>query len=113
MPRVRLQADANPAVPLGSPSAAAPGPNPDHAPASDTRPLDAEPLPGADASMIEAFLRLPEAVVIVDGNGTIVWGNPSAERIFERTLETWVGQSALDLVHPDDLEFALRSLSTG
>ena len=62
--------------------------------------------------MVEAFLLLPDAVVIVDGNGTIVWGNRSAERLFGRTLEDWVGQSGLDLVHPDDHEFALRSLST-
>jgi diguanylate cyclase (GGDEF)-like protein/PAS domain S-box-containing protein len=62
--------------------------------------------------MVEAFLQLPDAVVIVDRNGTIVWGNPSAERLFERKLEDWAGNSSLDLVHPDDLEFALRSLST-
>jgi diguanylate cyclase (GGDEF)-like protein/PAS domain S-box-containing protein len=45
-------------------------------------------------------------------NGVIVWGNPSAERLFERSLEDWAGQSGLDLVHPDDHEFALRSLTT-
>ena len=47
---------------------------------------------------------------MVDGAGNVVWGNPSAERMFERSLEDWRGQSGLALVHPDDQEFVLRSL---
>ena len=54
--------------------------------------------------MANAFEHLPDAVVIVDGTGNIVWGNHSAERLFERTLDEWKGQSGLDLVHPDDHE---------
>ncbi len=74
----------------------------------------AAPPTSADelGSIAGAFLSLPDAVVIVDRAGTIVWGNRSAERIFERTVEDWVGQSGLDLLHPDDQELALRSLST-
>jgi diguanylate cyclase (GGDEF)-like protein/PAS domain S-box-containing protein len=63
-------------------------------------------------SMANAFVNLPDAVVIVDGTGTIVWGNRSAERLFERTLDDWMGQSGLDLVHPADQEFVLRSLTS-
>jgi diguanylate cyclase (GGDEF)-like protein/PAS domain S-box-containing protein len=83
-------------------------------PPEEHTPAASDTVPGPDphASLVEAFLHLPDAVVIVDLNGTIVWGNPSAERIFERTLEAWAGQSSLDLVHPDDQEFALRSLSS-
>ncbi|HEY1651712.1 MAG TPA: EAL domain-containing protein [Acidimicrobiales bacterium] len=62
--------------------------------------------------MVEAFLGLPDAVVLVDGAGSIVWGNRSAERMFERSVDDWLGQSGLDLVHPDDQEFVLRSLSS-
>ena len=62
--------------------------------------------------MADAFENLPDAVVIVDGTGNIVWGNHSAERLFERTLDDWRGKSGFDLVHPDDHELALRSLST-
>ena len=61
-------------------------------------------------SMVEAFVHLPDAIVLVDGAGTIVWGNRSAERIFERSLGDWQGHSGLDLVHPDDQELVLRSL---
>jgi diguanylate cyclase (GGDEF)-like protein/PAS domain S-box-containing protein len=62
--------------------------------------------------MADAFLHLPDAVVLVDGNGTVIWGNKSAERIFGRPVSEVVGQSGLDLVHPDDHEFVLRSLSS-
>jgi diguanylate cyclase (GGDEF)-like protein/PAS domain S-box-containing protein len=62
--------------------------------------------------MADAFLHLPDAVVLVDGNGTILWGNVAAERIFGRSLQEWVGRSGIDLVHPDDHEFVLRSLGT-
>ena len=62
--------------------------------------------------MVDTFLRLPDAIVLVDDEGTIVWGNRAAERIFERSARDWVGESGLDLVHPDDQEFVLRSLGT-
>ncbi|HEX3334515.1 MAG TPA: EAL domain-containing protein [Acidimicrobiales bacterium] len=76
-------------------------------------PLGETPSPGEELGpMVEAFLNLPDGVVMVDGTGTVVWANRSAERIFERRLEDWVGRSGLDLVHPDDQEFVLRSLST-
>jgi diguanylate cyclase (GGDEF)-like protein/PAS domain S-box-containing protein len=60
----------------------------------------------------DAFVKLPDAVVIVDASATIVWGNLAAERLFERTVNDWVGESGFDLVHPDDMQFVLRSLST-
>ncbi len=41
-----------------------------------------------------------------------MWGNRSAERIFGRSLDDWIGHSGLDLVHPDDHELTLRSLSS-
>ncbi len=60
----------------------------------------------------DAFLNLPDAIVMVDGEGTIVWGNRSAERTFGRSLDDVVGRSGFDLVHPDDHELTLRSLSS-
>ncbi|HWF16565.1 MAG TPA: EAL domain-containing protein [Acidimicrobiales bacterium] len=61
--------------------------------------------------MVDAFLGLPDAIVLVDGAGTIVWANRSAERTLERELDDWIGRSGLDLVHPDDHELVLRSLA--
>ncbi len=68
--------------------------------------------PDERGAMADAFENLPDAVVIVDGTGNIVWGNYAAERLFERRLDDWKGQSGFDLMHPDDHELALRSLST-
>ncbi len=61
--------------------------------------------------MVNAFLGLPDAVVVVDGADTIVWANRVAERMFGRERDDWIGQSILDLVHPDDHERILRSLA--
>ncbi len=80
------------------------------------RELKAAPEPGWPVdepdAVVEAFLRLPDAIVMVDPDGNIVWGNPSAERMFERSIGDTVGRPGLDLVHPDDQELVLRSLST-
>ncbi len=109
MLRDRLQRDAD------ASTDAVPRRQPDHSPA---RRRHDQPEPGPSTrnarpgDMAEAFLHLPDAVVLVDGSGSIVWGNVAAERIFGRSLQEWVGRSGLDLVHPDDHEFVLRSLAS-
>ncbi len=62
--------------------------------------------------LAEVFLQLPDGIIMVDGAGQVVWANRSAERILELSLEDWLGQSGLDLVHPDDHELVFRSLTT-
>jgi diguanylate cyclase (GGDEF)-like protein/PAS domain S-box-containing protein len=81
----------------------------------------AEALPGAasspggpldDIALLEVLVDLPEAVVVVDPECQVLWGNRAAEVFFGRTLDSSVGMSGFDLVHPDDMEFALLSLAT-
>ncbi len=55
---------------------------------------------------------LPDSVIIVDARGQILWANRTAESLFPETLADSIGTSGLDLVHPDDLEFVLRSLAS-
>ena len=55
---------------------------------------------------------LPDAVIIIDAQGCLRWANRTAESLAGRSAEDWIGESGLDLVHPDDLEFVLRSLSS-
>jgi len=57
-------------------------------------------------------LELPDAVVVADGQGNLIWGNPAAERIFGMANSDIVGTSALELLHPEDLELALASLAS-
>jgi diguanylate cyclase (GGDEF)-like protein/PAS domain S-box-containing protein len=57
-------------------------------------------------------LELPDAVVVADAYGTLLWGNPAAERIFGVTSVDIAGTNALDLLHPEDREMALASLES-
>jgi diguanylate cyclase (GGDEF)-like protein/PAS domain S-box-containing protein len=61
------------------------------------------------ARLLNAF---PEIVVVLDAQGNLLWANQLAEELFEVTLESAIGMSAIGLVHPDDLEIVLRSLET-
>ena len=63
-------------------------------------------------SLAGAMLKLPDSVVIVDEEGNVAWGNSSAQRLFGRSLADGVGISGLSLVHPDDQELVLRSLTS-
>jgi diguanylate cyclase (GGDEF)-like protein/PAS domain S-box-containing protein len=57
-------------------------------------------------------LELPDAVVVADADGNLIWGNPAAERIFGVTTAEIEGTNALDLLHPEDHELALTSLES-
>jgi diguanylate cyclase (GGDEF)-like protein/PAS domain S-box-containing protein len=77
-----------------------------------TTPVEAPPSIEDVASFAGAMLKLPDSVVIVDENGNVAWANSAAQRLFGRSLADWVGVSGLTLVHPDDQELVLRSLTT-
>ena len=64
------------------------------------------------ASLAGALLKFPDSVVIVDEEGNVAWGNSSAQELFGRSLSEGVGISGLSLVHPDDQELVLRSLTS-
>jgi len=68
---------------------------------------EARPAVAADV-----FDQLPDAVVVIDGAATVVRGNRAAARIVGRPAAEFIGSSALDLVHPDDLALAALSLSS-
>lgn len=60
----------------------------------------------------ELFDQLPDAVVVIDSAGTVVRANRAAGRIMGRPVDGFIGNSGLDLVHPDDLALAALSLSS-
>ena len=47
--------------------------------------------------------RSMDMVIVIDGEGTAIYANPTAERLTGYRLEDFEGRSAIDLVHPDDL----------
>jgi len=55
---------------------------------------------------------LPDVVIVLDPQGLVQWGNRAAEGLFGRTLQDSIGLPALDLVHPEDVELVLRSLTS-
>lgn len=49
-----------------------------------------------------AAYGLPDAVIVVDRAGDVVWANPAAHRMFGVVPEPGVRIAGLDFVHPDD-----------
>lgn len=66
----------------------------------------------SDHRLSRLLEELPETVVVLGSVGTVLWANAAAESMFGRSLESMIGVSAIDLVHPDDLELALLSLES-
>ncbi len=56
--------------------------------------------------------RLPDATVLIDTSGVVQWANLAAEKRLGRPRADWIGDSCLELIHPDDLETALLSMSS-
>jgi PAS domain S-box-containing protein len=70
------------------------------------------------AHLSELFVRVPEAVVMVDRDFRIRRVNPEFTRIFEYTAEDAIGQGIKELITPDDLQeeaegFLYRMFETG
>jgi len=65
-----------------------------------------------DRRLARLLNSFPEIVVVLDGQGNVLWANDLAQELFGRSLEDAIGMSGIDLVHPDDLEIVLRSLET-
>jgi diguanylate cyclase (GGDEF)-like protein/PAS domain S-box-containing protein len=55
---------------------------------------------------------LPDALVVIDQMGGVLWTNDAAERLFGRTTAELVGTNALDVVHGDDKELAGVALTS-
>ena len=68
-------------------------------------------VPAAEVAhdLIEA---LPDAVVVLDAQFRMAWANRRALQALGRTVAEVTGVSALEVLHPDDVELALRSMGT-
>jgi diguanylate cyclase (GGDEF)-like protein/PAS domain S-box-containing protein len=63
-------------------------------------------------SLVRLLDELPDAVIVIDAHGIVQWVNRTAGTLFGRPSADAVGVTGLDLVHPDDLEMVLLSLSS-
>ncbi len=73
--------------------------------------MQQDPQPTA-ITLVDLFDRLPDAVVVIDGAGSVVRANQAAGRVMGAPASTFVGTSGFDLVHPDDLQLAALSLAS-
>ncbi len=72
---------------------------------------DSPPSHAIDGLLADERIRLlldasVDGVMILDGDGRMVWSSPSAERLLERTSAELRAVEPLTLVHPDDLDEA-------
>jgi diguanylate cyclase (GGDEF)-like protein/PAS domain S-box-containing protein len=65
-----------------------------------------------DVFLAAALRALPDLILILDSAGDVRWGNPALEEFFGLTAEEGIGRSALEFIHPDDVDLALRSLGS-
>ncbi len=70
---------------------------------------------GSDGSGLAQVLgslvdHVAETVVVLDEAGTVVFVNRGAERMLGHAAGDWIGRSALEIVHPDDLAVAYELL---
>ncbi len=56
--------------------------------------------------------HLPDPVLVIDADGTLRVANTAATRALGWDPSDFVGRSALELIHPDDLNITLASLET-
>ncbi len=64
-----------------------------------------------DEDLADLLRAHPDAALLLDAGGTILWGNPRAEQVFGRSMSSSVGMSGLDFVHPDDLGQVMLALT--
>lgn len=57
-------------------------------------------------------MTLPDATLLVNPQFQVIWANRSAERLFGIQLADAADINGLDLIHPDDLEGAARSMNS-
>lgn len=79
---------------------------------SDTGAEAARAAQGREGPAAAVAMALPDAALLIDTSGCILWGNPAAEALFGVSFEAGVGLNGLDFVHPDDLTMAVLSMET-
>jgi diguanylate cyclase (GGDEF)-like protein/PAS domain S-box-containing protein len=66
-----------------------------------------------DKVAAEAILTaLPDVVLVVGADATLRYASPAALDAFGWDPKDWIGRTAFDLIHPDDLALVVSSLET-
>jgi diguanylate cyclase (GGDEF)-like protein/PAS domain S-box-containing protein len=62
--------------------------------------------------LADLIQSLPDAVVVIDQVGGVLWTNDAATRLFGRTAAELAGTNALEVIHADDKELARVALTS-
>jgi diguanylate cyclase (GGDEF)-like protein/PAS domain S-box-containing protein len=62
--------------------------------------------------LLDIAVWLPDAVVVVDDSGRLIWANEAAERLFGADSTRLAGTDCFAFVHPDDKEVAAVALTS-
>ena len=65
-------------------------------------------IPPSAARLLDA---LPDVVMAIDASARVVYANAAAERRGWSTSE-WIGRSAIELIHPDDVLIGLAAMQS-
>ena len=69
----------------------------------------ADMQPKADLSLAHVLDLLLDAIIVVDGDGRILFVSAACERIFGYAPAEMLGLRSIDLVHPDDRALTLQA----
>jgi len=76
-------------------------------------PVGRDPSDHASDEFVRAVLASSsDLVIVVDAEGVLTYASPASIRILGHLPEQWVGRSAFDLIHPDDIGLAAEAMVT-
>jgi PAS domain S-box-containing protein len=62
------------------------------------------PMVSPEGSFRTLVHHSPDIVAIADGEGRFQYSNPAVEQVLGYSTATWQGKSAVELIHPEDVE---------
>ena len=73
---------------------------------TNATPVESQPLIANDrfAALEKVGQHSTDLMIVVDAQGTIIYANPTALAIFEKTLEHGIGTNVFNYLHPDEQE---------
>jgi diguanylate cyclase (GGDEF)-like protein/PAS domain S-box-containing protein len=67
-------------------------------------------LRDSEARFRSLVLNASDIVAVVDADATLQYASPAAERLLGWAIDSRIGTSALELIHPEELELAAESM---
>jgi diguanylate cyclase (GGDEF)-like protein/PAS domain S-box-containing protein len=106
-PRIEVRVDRSTRAPRGGTPSARPAASP--APVASSVPAVSNLAAGGSRTLQRVLEHASDVVMLFDGDGTVTWVSPAAQRVFRIDPVQLLGRNGMDLVHPDDRDRAAES----